>query len=59
MTASREAKALLDRLTKIAGLIESHQVVLWQLKREQLTLRTQLAAIGYRLGEAAQRELLP
>lgn len=57
MTApSREAQVLIDKLVEVAKLIESHEAVVWQLRHEQLRLRSALAATGYR--PDAQQELL-
>ena len=58
MSASKEAQGLLDRLTEIAWLIESHEAVLWQLKHEQFRLRSELVSTGYRPDDAAQASLL-
>jgi hypothetical protein len=59
VTVSREAQELLDKLAELSRLIEGHEAILWQLKHEQMTLRSRLAATGYKPGQATQGELLP
>jgi DNA-binding XRE family transcriptional regulator len=46
--ASREAQALLDKLTELSQLIEAHRATLYMLERERMQLQTQLAQSGYR-----------
>jgi hypothetical protein len=57
-TPSRDAQALLDRLTEIARLIEAHKATLYMLEHERVSLQTQLVQTGYKPGDVAQASLL-
>jgi hypothetical protein len=53
----REAQIVLDKLTELARQVEAYEATLHMLRLEQLRLRSELAATGYKPGDALQ-ELL-
>ena len=45
---SREAQELIDRLVKVAELIEGYNATLYLLEHERMQLQTALAQTGYK-----------